>query len=61
MSFSIASQRIQPAATKISSASIVPEMFSNLPWPKGWSSSAGSPAFFTAKRAIPAASKSTPE
>ena len=40
---------------------MVPEMFSNLPWPYGWRSSAASLAFRTAKRAMRAATRSTAE
>ena len=52
---------IQPAARKMSNASTVPEIFSTLPCPKGWSSSAGLPDFLTAKNAMMAANRSTPE
>ena len=55
------SQMIHPAAIKISNASTVPEMFSIFPWPKGCFPSAGRLEVFTEKRAMMAATRSTPE
>ena len=40
---------------------MVPEMFSTLPWPKGCSASAGMLEVRTENRAMPAATRSTPE
>jgi hypothetical protein len=59
--FSTLSQMIHPAATKIRSASTVPEMFSIFPWPNGCFPSAGRLEVFTEKRAMTAAARSTPE
>src|SRR5512139_2259708 len=52
---------IHPAATKMSSASTVPEMFSTFPCPNGCSASATLFEVLTAKRAMTAAMRSTPE
>ena len=60
-SFRTASYMIQAAAAKMSNASTVPEMFSILPWPYGWRSSASWPETRTATRAMMAATRSIPE
>jgi len=60
-SFLAASRIIQIAATKISSASMVPEMFSIFPCPKGCLLSAGMLDVLTENSAMMAASRSTPE
>jgi hypothetical protein len=52
---------IRIAATKISTASISPEISSNLPWPNEWAASGGSADFRTEKKAMTAAIRSIEE